>query len=179
MALAMQTRGDMCRRMPHMSGWNQFAQLLSDFRGVPRVCPRENNACTVCMRLQDTAAAAAELGISTSNFIPAAAAKADPAGGPPTDTPAGSSAAAAGGTAAAAAGGGNSAAAAGGTAGGGGGSSAAGGGSSAGVGAPVRSGTVLTAVDNTEGVHNLVVCTLCSCYPISVLGMSPHWYRSR
>lgn len=39
---------------------------------------------------------------------------------------------------------------------------------------------MLTAVENVEGsVHNLVVCTLCSCYPISVLGMSPHWYRSR
>lgn len=111
-----------------------------------------------CACLQDTAAAAAELGISTSNFSPAAAAKADPAAGPPTDTPSGSSAAAAGGEAAAAA--------------------AAGGGSSA-AGAPVRSGTVLTAVENTADVHNLVVCTLCSCYPISVLGMSPHWYRSR
>jgi nitrile hydratase len=44
---------------------------------------------------------------------------------------------------------------------------------------PVRSGTVLTAVENSEGVHNLVVCTLCSCYPLSVLGMSPQWYRSR
>jgi Nitrile hydratase, alpha chain len=39
--------------------------------------------------------------------------------------------------------------------------------------------TVLTAVANEPGVHNLVVCTLCSCYPLSVLGMPPHWYRSR
>ena len=45
--------------------------------------------------------------------------------------------------------------------------------------APPRGGTVLTAVANGPGVHNLVVCTLCSCYPISVLGLSPHWYRSR
>ncbi len=36
----------------------------------------------------------------------------------------------------------------------------------------------LKAVENTETVHNLVVCTLCSCYPFSVLGMSPIWYRS-
>ncbi|MCV6593706.1 MAG: nitrile hydratase subunit alpha [Silicimonas sp.] len=36
----------------------------------------------------------------------------------------------------------------------------------------------LKAVQNTAFVHNLVVCTLCSCYPFSVLGMSPIWYRS-
>ena len=36
----------------------------------------------------------------------------------------------------------------------------------------------LKAVENTAEVHNLVVCTLCSCYPFSVLGMSPIWYRS-
>ncbi|GBF90736.1 nitrile hydratase subunit alpha [Raphidocelis subcapitata] len=47
-----------------------------------------------------------------------------------------------------------------------------------GLAAP-RGGTILTAVANEPGVHNLVVCTLCSCYPISVLGLSPHWYRSR
>ena len=34
------------------------------------------------------------------------------------------------------------------------------------------------AVENTDTVHNLVVCTLCSCYPFSLLGMSPIWYRS-
>ena len=39
--------------------------------------------------------------------------------------------------------------------------------------------TVLTVVENTPEVHNLVVCTLCSCYPRSVLGMSPDWYKSR
>lgn len=39
--------------------------------------------------------------------------------------------------------------------------------------------TVLTAVENTPDVHNLVVCTLCSCYPISILGLSPPWYKSR
>ncbi|WP_120499582.1 nitrile hydratase subunit alpha [Roseovarius sp. EL26] len=36
----------------------------------------------------------------------------------------------------------------------------------------------LKAVENTETEHNLVVCTLCSCYPFSILGMSPAWYKS-
>ena len=36
----------------------------------------------------------------------------------------------------------------------------------------------LKAVENTREVHNLVVCTLCSCYPFAVLGVSPIWYRS-
>lgn len=36
----------------------------------------------------------------------------------------------------------------------------------------------LKAVQNTGDTHNLVVCTLCSCYPFSLLGMSPIWYRS-
>lgn len=36
----------------------------------------------------------------------------------------------------------------------------------------------LKVVANTEGVHNVVVCTLCSCYPISLLGPSPAWYKS-
>jgi nitrile hydratase len=36
----------------------------------------------------------------------------------------------------------------------------------------------LTVVENTSGVHNLVVCTLCSCYPIGLLGMSPTWYKT-
>jgi nitrile hydratase len=49
----------------------------------------------------------------------------------------------------------------------------------AGAGPPGISGTILTAVANTEKVHNLVVCTLCSCYPVAVLGMSPAWYKSR
>jgi nitrile hydratase len=34
------------------------------------------------------------------------------------------------------------------------------------------------AVKNTESVHNLVVCTLCSCYPWAVLGIPPSWYKS-
>jgi nitrile hydratase len=36
----------------------------------------------------------------------------------------------------------------------------------------------LMAVENTDAVHNLVVCTLCSCYPFALLGMSPGWYKS-
>eukprot|EP00008_Paramoeba_atlantica_P012089 CAMPEP_0201492716 /NCGR_PEP_ID=MMETSP0151_2-20130828/34459_1 /ASSEMBLY_ACC=CAM_ASM_000257 /TAXON_ID=200890 /ORGANISM="Paramoeba atlantica, Strain 621/1 / CCAP 1560/9" /LENGTH=474 /DNA_ID=CAMNT_0047879699 /DNA_START=37 /DNA_END=1461 /DNA_ORIENTATION=- len=38
---------------------------------------------------------------------------------------------------------------------------------------------VLTAVEDTPTVHNVIVCTLCSCYPTFVLGMSPAWYKSR
>ena len=40
------------------------------------------------------------------------------------------------------------------------------------------SGYRLRAVENTPEVHNVVVCTLCSCYPITLLGPSPGWYRS-
>ena len=36
----------------------------------------------------------------------------------------------------------------------------------------------MQAVFNTEDTHNLVVCTLCSCYPWSVLGLPPVWYKS-
>jgi nitrile hydratase subunit alpha len=39
--------------------------------------------------------------------------------------------------------------------------------------------TKLVAVENTDNVHNVVVCTLCSCYPLSILGLSPPWYKSR
>jgi nitrile hydratase len=41
-----------------------------------------------------------------------------------------------------------------------------------------RQGEHMVAVENTEKVHNLVVCTLCSCYPWSVLGLPPVWYKS-
>ena len=37
----------------------------------------------------------------------------------------------------------------------------------------------LIAVENTEDVHNIVVCTLCSCYPRNLLGLPPDWYKSR
>jgi nitrile hydratase len=40
--------------------------------------------------------------------------------------------------------------------------------------APVK----LRVVENTPRLHNLIVCTLCSCYPIALLGPSPSWYKS-
>ena len=36
----------------------------------------------------------------------------------------------------------------------------------------------LTVVENTPDTHNVLVCTLCSCYPIALLGPSPSWYKS-
>ncbi|NND44150.1 MAG: nitrile hydratase subunit alpha [Xanthomonadales bacterium] len=36
-----------------------------------------------------------------------------------------------------------------------------------------------TVMENTDEVHNVIVCTLCSCYPRALLGMSPAWYKSR
>lgn len=36
-----------------------------------------------------------------------------------------------------------------------------------------------TVMENTTSVHNVIVCTLCSCYPRSLLGMSPAWYKSK
>lgn len=39
-------------------------------------------------------------------------------------------------------------------------------------------GEHMVAVENTPTVHNLVVCTLCSCYPYPVLGLPPVWYKS-
>ncbi|TIM23948.1 MAG: nitrile hydratase subunit alpha, partial [Mesorhizobium sp.] len=41
-----------------------------------------------------------------------------------------------------------------------------------------RQGEHMQAVFNTAGTHNLVVCTLCSCYPWSVLGLPPVWYKA-
>jgi nitrile hydratase len=41
-----------------------------------------------------------------------------------------------------------------------------------------RQGEHMVAVENTESRHNMVVCTLCSCYPWSVLGLPPTWYKS-
>jgi nitrile hydratase len=41
-----------------------------------------------------------------------------------------------------------------------------------------RSGNHLVALENTLSVHNMVVCTLCSCYPWAVLGLPPLWYKS-
>ena len=41
-----------------------------------------------------------------------------------------------------------------------------------------RVGDHLIAVENTPKLHNMVVCTLCSCYPWEVLGLPPVWYKS-
>ena len=38
--------------------------------------------------------------------------------------------------------------------------------------------TDIVALENTESVHNIVVCTLCSCYPWTLLGLPPAWYKS-
>ncbi len=37
----------------------------------------------------------------------------------------------------------------------------------------------LVVVENTADVHNIIVCTLCSCYPRTILGLPPDWYKSR
>ncbi len=41
-----------------------------------------------------------------------------------------------------------------------------------------QQGQRMVAVENTPQVHNVIVCTLCSCYPWSVLGLPPMWYKS-
>jgi len=41
-----------------------------------------------------------------------------------------------------------------------------------------RQGEHIVALENTRDVHNMVVCTLCSCYPWPVLGLPPVWYKS-
>lgn len=41
-----------------------------------------------------------------------------------------------------------------------------------------RQGEHMVAVENTPAQHNMVVCTLCSCYPWPVLGLPPTWYKS-
>ncbi len=41
-----------------------------------------------------------------------------------------------------------------------------------------RQGEHMVAVENTDELHNMVVCTLCSCYPWPLLGIPPGWYKS-
>jgi hypothetical protein len=43
---------------------------------------------------------------------------------------------------------------------------------------PMRGMPPLGVLENTDQVHNLIVCTLCSCYPRAVLGYPPFWYKS-
>ena len=40
-------------------------------------------------------------------------------------------------------------------------------------------GENVMAVENTDDVHNVVACTLCSCYPWAILGLPPSWYKPR
>lgn len=47
------------------------------------------------------------------------------------------------------------------------------------LGVTMYDNTRLIVMENTEKVHNLVVCTLCSCYPRPVLGLPPDWYKNR
>jgi len=46
------------------------------------------------------------------------------------------------------------------------------------LGIPMRGAPPLGVLENTPELHNLVVCTLCSCYPRAVLGYPPFWYKS-
>ena len=46
------------------------------------------------------------------------------------------------------------------------------------IGIPMRGMPPLGVLENTAAQHNLVVCTLCSCYPWPVLGLPPAWYKS-
>jgi nitrile hydratase len=46
------------------------------------------------------------------------------------------------------------------------------------MGIPMRGAPPLGVLQNTPDTHNLVVCTLCSCYPRAVLGYPPFWYKS-
>jgi hypothetical protein len=46
------------------------------------------------------------------------------------------------------------------------------------MGVPMRGAPPLGVLENTDAVHNLVVCTLCSCYPRAVLGYPPFWFKS-
>ena len=46
------------------------------------------------------------------------------------------------------------------------------------LGYPLVGTAKLGVLENTEKVHHLVVCTLCSCYPTSLLGLPPDWYKS-
>ncbi|WP_433332097.1 nitrile hydratase subunit alpha [Spirillospora sp. CA-294931] len=45
-------------------------------------------------------------------------------------------------------------------------------------GDPARRHFTLVVVENTPLTHNVIVCTLCSCYPVALLGPSPSWYKS-
>ncbi|HWA80456.1 MAG TPA: nitrile hydratase subunit alpha, partial [Acetobacteraceae bacterium] len=46
------------------------------------------------------------------------------------------------------------------------------------LGIPMRGAPPLGVLENRPGLHHLIVCTLCSCYPRAVLGYPPFWYKS-
>lgn len=46
------------------------------------------------------------------------------------------------------------------------------------MGISMRGNPPLGVLEDTESVHHLVVCTLCSCYPRAIIGYPPHWYKS-
>ena len=46
------------------------------------------------------------------------------------------------------------------------------------LGYEIAQGADIAVLENTEDTHNMVVCTLCSCYPWAVLGLPPTWYKS-
>jgi nitrile hydratase len=47
------------------------------------------------------------------------------------------------------------------------------------MGIEIGAAPELRVLENTDRVHNVVVCTLCSCYPRMILGIPPAWYKSR
>ncbi|NUY79634.1 nitrile hydratase subunit alpha [Flavobacterium sp. MAH-1] len=47
------------------------------------------------------------------------------------------------------------------------------------MGISIYDNTKLTVLENTPGVHHVIVCTLCSCYPRPILGLPPDWYKSK
>ena len=47
------------------------------------------------------------------------------------------------------------------------------------MGITIYDDTDFTVLENTEKIHHMVVCTLCSCYPRAVLGLPPDWYKSK
>ncbi len=46
------------------------------------------------------------------------------------------------------------------------------------LGIDVESWITLVAVENTDDIHNVIVCMLCACYPRALLGLPPDWYKS-
>jgi len=47
------------------------------------------------------------------------------------------------------------------------------------MGITIYDNTAFTVLEDTEGLHNVIVCTLCSCYPRPILGLPPDWYKSK